>query len=153
MTWHRYLSTEHVLSDLIGRTVTAIHWSEDRIVLETDDGPRAYYVDGDCCSHSYFHDFFGVEHLLNNGPVTEVDDVDLADDDPRFSEPVSQDDYEEIKVYGYRLTTVHPVFGEVSSVLSFRNSSNGYYGGSMDRDTDTAADGNLTQLTTDFIGA
>lgn len=39
---------------------------------------------------------------------------------------------EYIQVYGYRLTTVSPKWGRVSSVFSFRNSSNGYYGGSIE---------------------
>ena len=39
---------------------------------------------------------------------------------------------EYIQVYGYRLTTLSRKWGPVSSVFSFRNSSNGYYGGSID---------------------
>ena len=47
-------------------------------------------------------------------------------------EKTKQDTSEEsIQVYGYRLITVSPNWGEVSSVFSFRNSSNGYYGGSI----------------------
>ena len=127
----------------------------------------AYEVEGDCCSYSYFHDFFGVPHLLNNGAVTEVGDVDLAPDDPRFKRPAKADerpadmdydhpdywDYsdEDIQVYGYKIVTAHPVFGEVTSVLSFRNSSNGYYGGWMDRTGDVRTEG-LQRITEDFTG-
>ena len=54
-------------------------------------------------------------------------------------------------VYGYKIVTAHPVFGEVTSVLSFRNSSNGYYGGWMDRTGDVRTEG-LQRITEDFTG-
>lgn len=152
--WSTYDLDEHILAQLVGKTVGKILWSEDYLVIETDDGTFGFTVEGECCSSSYFHDFFGVEHLLNNGPITEVGDVELDDDDPRFSSPVMSDDEygESIQVYGYKLVTEHPLFGEVTSVLSFRNSSNGYYGGWMNR-TDEIPDTNeFTQLTEDFVG-
>ena len=36
-----------------------------------------------------------------------------------------------IQKYGYAITTESEQFGEMTSVFSFRNSSNGYYGGWM----------------------
>lgn len=92
-----------------------------------------YTVEGDCCSSSYFFDMHGVEHLLNNGPVTAFEAVSLSPGDVGYQDPdATRREYdEEVKVYGYRLTTEHPKFGPVSSVFSFRNSSNGYYGGWM----------------------
>ena len=50
---------------------------------------------------------------------------------PTFDVPAA--DWEEVQVYGYRITAEHPLFGPVSAVMSFRNTSNGYYGGWMDR--------------------
>ncbi|GAB3251630.1 DUF7448 domain-containing protein [Kineosporia babensis] len=117
---------------LIGATIGEIWISEDRLTFNTDRGFVSYWVDGDCCSHSYFFDFHGVYHLLTNGPVTAFEAVELGPGDPGYHVK-NVDSYEDIKVYGYRLTTDHQQFGPVSSVFSFRNSSNGYYGGSMEK--------------------
>jgi hypothetical protein len=105
-------------------------------------------VFGDCCSNSYFHDFFGVKKLLENGPVVSAESVKLQPGDPGHYKPaplkdpeaqavmdalVNRDDDDEycLKVYGFRFVTEHPTWGEQSSVIAFRNSSNGYYGGWM----------------------
>jgi hypothetical protein len=130
------------LSDLVGKTVKAIEWGEENLVFSTDDGVVAYQVDGDCCSRSYFHDFYGVAHLLNNGPVVSAREIPLDS---------HEGDYDEIKCYGYELVTTHPKWGEVTSVLSFRNSSNGYYGGWMYR-TDHVPSSGVEVITTDQVG-
>lgn len=153
-----YGDYENTLDNLVGKTVEKIYWSEERLVIVTDDGTFAYDVEGDCCSSSYFHDFFGVRNLLDNGPIISVGDVNLHDDDPRFSSPVTpqdEDSYsdESIQVYGYEFVTSHPVFGEMTSVLSFRNSSNGYYGGWMDRvEGEFAIPEDALELSGDYIG-
>ena len=36
-----------------------------------------------------------------------------------------------VRVYGYRIASDHPTWGEVTAVMSFRNDSNGYYGGEL----------------------
>lgn len=123
---------------LIGARIKAIHMSEEQLIFETDRGPVGYRVEADCCSTSYFHDFYGVANLLAGEPVTGFCAVDLAPGDPGYRPETWEQgvgtivrDAEEVQVYGYRITTVHPVFGEVSAVVSFRNASNGYYGGWM----------------------
>ncbi len=144
----------HVLADLVGKTITEIHWTESTVVFTTDGGTFTYEVEGDCCSYSYFHDFFGVRNLLDNGPVVAVGDVELRDDDPRFKSPIQNaEDWDVTAVYGYELVTEHPRFGEVTSVLSFRNNSNGYYGGWMDRVAhEVAIPSDAKLLTEDFYG-
>lgn len=117
---------EH-LEVLVGKKVQRLFMSDDYLKFQTDGGDFAFRVDGDCCSSSYFYDFYGVENLLKNGPIKAVEEIDLKDDGKR------RKDDEEISCYGYRLTTESPEFGEVSSVMSFRNSSNGYYGGSIEK--------------------
>lgn len=145
------------LNDMIGRTVNAIFWSEGTLVFMTDAEPMAYAVEGECCSHSYFHDFYGVEHLLKNGPVISAEDIELAPGDADYraktwEEGVGSVDYGEVEVYGYRLTTEHPLFGPVSSVVSFRNSSNGYYGGWMQRVDPREIDRVFTLIRCDITG-
>lgn len=135
---------------LIGATVTAVHVSEDVLTFQTDRGLVSYRVEGDCCSSSYFYDFHGVTHLLNNGPVTAFESVDLGPGDPGWHDCSQHgeiewgdgnDWHEDRTVYGYRITTEHPRFGPVTSVFSFRNDSNGYYGGWMEPvDRDHIAD-------------
>ena len=126
---------------LTGRTVKAIAMDEENITFDTDAGLIGFVVYGDCCSRSYLFDFFGVDHLLNNGFITATEAVELSPGDPGYRPETwevanDEDPYEDIRVYGYRFTTEHPLFGPVSSVFSFRNASNGYYGGSIKRLTE-----------------
>ena len=111
------------LNQLIGTKVKKVFMSSQFLRFVTDKGNFTFTVEGDCCSSSYFHDFVGLDHLRNNGPITKIEEIALDVDDK------NKDEYDVIQAYGFRFTTIHPTFGEVSSVMSFRNSSNGYYGG------------------------
>ena len=146
---------------LIGATVTGICMSEDELIFQTDRGLIGYQVQGDCCSHSYFFDFYGVENLLKNGPVTAFEEVELGPGDPGFHDcdkhdrmewSEDNDWHESRQVYGYRITTEHPTFGPVTSVFSFRNDSNGYYGGWMEPFEATKIGPEHELLTQDKVG-
>ena len=50
-------------------------------------------------------------------------------------EPTEENKYEVIAVYGFKFITVSEQWGEQTTVLSFRNESNGYYGGWMELST------------------
>lgn len=119
---------------LKGLRVLEIYMSESYLTLITDQGPRSFYVEGDCCSCSEFYDFYGVEFLLGS-EIVEFEQVGLSPGDegyrPSTWETADEEEYLVTEVYGYRFTTIHPTFGPVSSVVSFRNTSNGYYGGYM----------------------
>lgn len=115
---------------LIGRTIKRIFMNEDNLKFETDLGPIVFAVSGDCCSYSYFHDFIGVKKLLQGNPVTAVKEVDLEPTDSKV--PVDRHGDDVIQCYGYQIFTEDPQLGEVTAVFSFRNSSNGYYGGSLE---------------------
>jgi hypothetical protein len=115
------------LKELVGKKIQKIRMDEDWLVFETDKGNYAFTVGGDCCSHSFFYDFYGVKNLLQNGEVLEVEEIEL--DVPEYTIKPEND---KIEAYGYRLTTAHEYWGKKSSVFSFRNDSNGYYGGWMD---------------------
>ena len=126
------------LKPLVGKKVQRVFFNEDYLKFVTDQGDFTYSVYGDCCSNSLFYDFVGVKKLLENGPVTAVEEVEMHPNDieetgesyPSYRDRKAED--EDIKVYGYRLITEHPEFGEQSSVFSFRNYSNGYYGGEIE---------------------
>lgn len=116
-----------MLEKLIGKTVTGILMDEDNLVFETNEGEVCYGVEGDCCSTSYFFDFYGVKNVIGR-KVIDFGEVNLAPGDVGYhKETYDTDD----AVYGYRITVEHELFGEVSAVFSFRNESNGYYGGWM----------------------
>lgn len=128
------------MENLIGSKIKRIFFNEDYLKFETDNEDCTYTVKGDCCSNSLFYDFFGVKKLLENGPVTEVKEIELNPTDiikekiPEWSEGLSDKKSSDssIKVYGFAITTVSEEFGEMTSVVSFRNYSNGYYGGYME---------------------
>jgi hypothetical protein len=115
------------MQELVGKKVKGIGMTEDYLRFITDDGNFTFEVSGDCCSHSFFYDFIGVKKLLENGPIKLIEDVDKEDDGKR---KLGNDS---ISCYGVRFVTEDPKFGEVSSVMSFRNDSNGYYGGSLEK--------------------
>ena len=72
------------LNKLVGKKITKIRMDEEFLVFETDDsGVHAFTVEGDCCSHSYFFDFYGVRQLLEGGKVTSTEEVELSPGDPR----------------------------------------------------------------------
>lgn len=150
---------EEDMEAIVGKKITAIYMDEDNLAFETDQGLVKYQVEGDCCSRSYFYDFYGVKNLLENGPVTAFEMVNLSPGDPEYRPETwqngvgwSEGEYEDVKVYGYRFTTVHPQFGEVSSVVSFRNASNGYYGGDMQVLSNPTLSDGMKRIESDVVG-
>lgn len=123
--YEKYISD---IEDLVGKKILRIFMNEEYLKFTTDKGNIVYTVEGDCCSKSVFYDFIGVKKLLNNGPVVSVKEIPLEinnDEDKKKYQ-------ESIQCYGYEIVTNDPEFGEVTSVFSFRNYSNGYYGGSLE---------------------
>lgn len=126
------------LSDLVGKKILRVYMNEKYLRFDTDAGAFTYTVEGDCCSRSKFYDFVGVRKLLNNGPVTAVREINLdpaqdllsAHDYKRKADEYLEDS---IQVYGFAITTESKYYGEMTSVFSFRNYSNGYYGGWMEK--------------------
>jgi hypothetical protein len=117
-------TNEKGLEVLVDKKIVEIFMNDDYLVFtDTEGGFHGFTVEGDCCSHSYFHDFFGVRTLLENGPVVSVKSIDLGSED--------LGDWDVISCYGFEIVTEHLTWGEQTSVFSFRNSSNGYYGGWM----------------------
>lgn len=110
------------IKDLVGYTVKRIFMNENALKFETDKGSYVFTVEGDCCSSSYFYDFTGADKLLNH-EIKKVEEVELGTGGKH------EEGHDILECYGYRFITEDPQFGEVSSVMSFRNDSNGYYGG------------------------
>lgn len=112
---------------LIGKTVVKLFIANDKQALkfELDTGESLVVrADGDCCSYSWIENIQGVEQLLGS-EVVSVEDVDGIHDsvsDDKFE----GEEYEYLQFYGCKITTLKGY-----ALIDYRNSSNGYYGGSL----------------------
>lgn len=108
---------------LDGKTITGVDLAEDKEAIRfTVEGgePVVAKCDADCCSHTW------VEHielpaLGFPATVQAVAPLDL---------PGSVDDHPEhdcLQVYGLKIIT-----DKGDLIIDYRNSSNGYYGGSLE---------------------
>lgn len=150
---------DETLNALDGKTIHEIYMNDEYLTFVTDEGNVTFEVEGDCCSHSEFFDFYGVANLLGQ-KVVAFESVSLSPGDPgyrpeTFDVPSEEweEEWEKVQVYGYRITTEHPLFGSVSAVMSFRNTSNGYYGGWMNVTKHTPFYTSEHRLLADKIGA
>ena len=82
----------------------------------------AYDAWGDCCSETWFADITGVGALIG-GTVQTADEVSM--DGYNVEDGRTRQECDE--AYGYKLTT-----DKGYADIVFRNSSNGYYGGSIE---------------------
>ncbi len=124
------------MKELIGKTVVGVDVNEDETMLRFkcgDGGSVLFAVDGDCCSSSWFADLVGYQALVGR-QVAEVREVELQEGQaPPEDVPTSaqltaagRTRQEEDSLYGYVITT-----DRGRCTVAFRNSSNGYYGGSL----------------------
>ncbi len=120
-----YYRTEN-LKKILGRKLEKVVLSGNKDNIELyfqDGGPNFYFwVEADCCSSSW------IEHLelpgnIEGAVLLSVADSDNITQNHESSEPES---WESICVYNTSFKTDK---GEI--VLEYRNSSNGYYGGSL----------------------
>ena len=129
------------MKQLIGKKITELRISADQSVLAfyTDQGVIAYETYGDCCSETWFADITGVSALLG-GTVQTADEVSM--DGYNVEDGRTRQDFDE--AYGVKLTT-----DKGYSDIVFRNSSNGYYGGSIGLLRHEMPDG-MTAITDDW---
>jgi hypothetical protein len=116
--------------EIVGRTIKSVFIHEEyetemAIHTQEDDLYYIYKVVGDCCSYSMYYDFINVGNLLGQ-KILKVEPVSLNEAEYREPEWTSDGDYLR-KYYGFRFFTLGHC-----AVLSFRNSSNGYYGGEVE---------------------
>ena len=130
---------ESLSKEIVGKKVRGVYMDSDRLIFDTDQGHANFYVTGDCCSSSSFHDFLGVPKLISGGPVLSVKEVEASE----LCKNYHHEWDDSVVNYGYEFVVESPEFGEVTAVVSFRNNSNGYYGGEMvsgELDRDDAPD-------------
>ena len=114
---------------LIGSEVYKIYLKEDKtvLVLETSTGLHGLHTDGDCCSESWIEhidgadDFQGYSRTKDTPAIIEkVEEVDLGE------VVATRQESDQLYCFNIYLTSGRKI------QIEFRNSSNGYYGGTMD---------------------
>jgi len=112
------------MKELIGKTIRQILVSNDQQILVFFCDYRnfvAYEADGDCCSESWFADITGVEALIHC-KVESVEEMPM--EGYNVEDGRCRQDSDE--AYGYKIKT-----NRGYADIVFRNSSNGYYGGTL----------------------
>jgi hypothetical protein len=111
---------------LIGKVIASIELAEDRgaIKFVLDDGSEIIArCDGDCCSNTWIEDLINPEAAI--GPVLKAENIGLPEE---FQQPTKHEGFyeEEMQYYGFLIETPNG-----RCTIAYRNSSNGYYGGSL----------------------
>jgi hypothetical protein len=108
---------------MIGRTIREIYLADNggaiRFVLDGGDIVEPW-ADGYCCSHSWVESIDTPDAIVG-GVVTKVEDIHM----PEL--PYDENEHQCLRFYGCRITT-----DRGQAVIDYRNSSNGYYGGSLE---------------------
>lgn len=106
---------------LVGRTILQIQLAADREAIRfvTDQGEVIARCDADCCSHTW------IEHI--EFPALGFPALVISAEDLNLDKPDSWDDGDCISFYGFAIRT-----DKGDMVIDYRNSSNGYYGGSLE---------------------
>jgi len=129
------------MEELIGHKIIKMFIDKDSqeyLVFQCKQRNFVYYVDGECCSESWFADVVSINALLGH-TVNSVDEVDMGEiNDDRGRQECDE-------AYGYKLKTT----GGYADIV-FRNSSNGYYGGSLRLVGDIGEHIKLMELTEDY---
>lgn len=107
---------------LVGKTIQKIKIAADdmAIMFVCDDGEHIARCDADCCSHTWIENV-DINVLGFPCTVLEVVDLDLPEEEEEWD-----GNGEYIQFYGLKIVTDR---GAIE--LDYRNSSNGYYGGSL----------------------
>ena len=111
--------TKSALDQLVGKRVVRIEMDADKthIIFITHCCKIAYEACTQCCDESWFNHLSGVNVLIGN-LVSGVEEIQKVEHPPTRQ-------YVDW-VYGYRITTPKGV-----ATLELRNSSNGFYDGSV----------------------
>lgn len=115
-----------ILEKLVGKRVQEVHLSVNNTYIKflTNEGNFCFFTESDCCSESWINHISGIETLLGE-IVTKVDKIEMPEiqkDEPDFSGRQKVD-----RIYSFKIFTLQGI-----CELEMRNSSNGYYGGSLE---------------------
>lgn len=131
------------LADLVGKHITKVQMNagKDDVRFITTTGNLDYYCYGDCCSESWVNHVNDIDNLMD-ATVTQVEEFDFHTLLGVEPEPTRQDSDEVL------FHKVHTNKG--TCLIEFRNSSNGYYGGSFERNDGEHEPEGLVDITEDF---
>ncbi len=110
------------MEKLIGKEVKSLFMNPEKTRLQfvcKDDEVITFDIESDCCSVGWIEHITGVDDI-RRGKVNQVEDIALGEVIPTRQEVD--------KLYGVKIMTGDS-WGEF--YLEFRNSSNGYYGSSI----------------------
>ena len=129
---------------LISKTVAGLWRSPegDKVSFGFSDGTFATLATfADCCSETWIADIIGVEAVIG-AEIRQITNMakSYSENDPR-----SRQDHDEI--FGIKIQT-----SAGACDLIFRNSSNGYYNGSIESVTDDTPDADWMKITDDYQG-
>lgn len=116
------------IMDLKGETLKRVWMSSDRqeLVFECASGSYKFVLDNDCCSDGWV-EHFTLPYSFGSGvEITEITEKSM---DALI--PTTQD-VDLIYSYSFNLKSNKNIFSRNQIHFEFRNSSNGYYGSSMD---------------------
>lgn len=102
--------------------ISNIYVNETQLVFDTYNGAIIYTVQGDCCSHSYWAEIMHPEAILNHR-IVGIEELESLEGEATTQEVDT--------IYGYKLKS-DKAGGLNNCIITFRNSSNGYYGGCCD---------------------
>ena len=108
---------------LVGKIITAIYLSKDKCDIRFDiaeqDAPIIANSYGECCSSTW------IENVEN--PEFAVDSVVATAEEMELNKPAEENsEFDYLQFYGFKIETA-----KGTCVIDYRNSSNGYYGGSL----------------------
>ena len=111
-------------------TIQEIGVSPEFLYIKTDEDATCLGTYGDCCSSTDIHDVIGVKKVLKTGPIVGFRETKASEYCEGYVGPWD----DSVQNYGLEIVVDHPEFGEVTCVVSYRNNSNGYYGGNLEYD-------------------
>ena len=131
------------MKKLIGKKINKIFIDsieQHYMKFETNSGDVCFAGDGDCCSETYFSDVQNINNLIGQ-IVKSEEEIELQEGDY----PKKESRQDEDSVYGIKLITDS---GE--SIIVYRNSSNGYYGGYCNFCKEIPADIKMIEINKDY---
>jgi hypothetical protein len=121
------------IDKLIGKKILKLEVNKDgqhylRLTLDTEKDFIYVIAYGDCCSETWFADILGPSLALNK-QITAIEETyrDCDDGIKSYNVDDGRGRQDEDKAYGL---TIHSLGGDLDIV--YRNSSNGYYCGSIE---------------------
>ena len=116
-------SLDNKLERLKGKILIGIKLDNNDLIIETTTENISFHPYAECCSNSWIEHF---DEVKEPSEIIEMKEIEIP---PSFEEKPTKTDNceEEMSYYFYEITT-----DKGSYMIEMRNSSNGYYGGSLE---------------------